>query len=55
MKEYKSYKKGGDRKPIFHDNYYTDQDYDEIMEKLPDIIKEAKKNQVNYWSQPFMK
>lgn len=42
MKESKFNKKT-DRKPIYLDNYYTDQDYEEVLEKLPDIIKEAKK------------
>lgn len=42
MEESKYHKKG-DRKPVFLDNYYTNQDYEEVMEKLPIIIKEAKK------------
>lgn len=31
------------RKPIFIENYYTDGDYEEVMEKLPSIIKEVEK------------
>ena len=33
---------GKNRKPIFQD-YYTDEDYDQVMEILPDIIKEAER------------
>lgn len=33
------------RKPVFQ-NYYTDEDYDDIMVKLPDIIKEAERRAI---------
>lgn len=42
MAESKSPQPSKNRKPVYQD-YYTDEDYDEILSKLPEIIKEAAK------------